>query len=61
MMQVFKARWYGTLVALKVLVRDNAAVAAALQHEANVLEGIRHPHIVNYLDYIIGEHGTVSS
>ena len=60
-LQVYKARWHGTLVAVKALIGESQADAEALQHEAAILEGLHHSHIVHYFDYIIGEDGTVRS
>ena len=59
-MQVYKARFHGSPVAVKAMIGEEGADAAALQHEAAILEGLRHSHIVHYLDCIVDvEDGTV--
>ena len=58
--QVYKARFHGSPVAVKAMIGEEGADAAALQHEAAILEGLRHSHIVHYLDCIVDvEDGTV--
>ncbi len=58
--QVYKARFHGSPVAVKALVGEEGTEASALQEEATILESLRHPHIVHYLDCIVDkEDGTV--
>ena len=57
--EVYKARWHGTLVAVKALVSDEAPKVAAFQHECNILESLHHTHVVHHFDSLIGEEGTV--
>ena len=59
-MQVYKARWYGTLVAVKVLMSEEPEEVEAFKHEAAVLEQLRHLHIVSYYGQICEEDGTVT-
>ena len=59
-MQVYKARWYGTLVAVKVLISEEPEEVEAFKHEAAVLEQLRHLHIVSYYGQICGEDGMVT-
>ena len=58
--QVYKARYHGSPIAVKAMIGEECANAAALQQEAAILEGLRHPHIVHYLDCILDkDDGTV--
>ena len=58
--QVYKARFHGSPVAVKAVIGEDCNDAAALWQEAAILEGLRHPHIVHFLDCIVDEeNGTV--
>ena len=59
-MQVYKARWHGTLVAVKVLKSEDPDEAEAFSHETSILENLHHLHVVAYYDAIITADGTVS-
>ena len=43
--QVYKARWHGTLVAVKVLKSEDPSEAEAFLHEISILEGLHHLHV----------------
>ena len=58
-MQVYKARWHGTLVAVKALISDDAVRAEDFQRECQMLEALHHAHVVHHFDSIVGEDGTV--
>ena len=60
MLQVYKARWHGTLVAVKVLKSEDPEEAEAFSHETSILENLHHLHVVAYYDSIVTEDGTVS-
>ena len=60
LVQVYKARFHGTPVAVKAIIGEDCCDAAALRQEAAILECLRHTHIVHYLDCIVAEEaGTV--
>ena len=59
--QVYKARWHGTLVAVKVLQSEDAAEAGAFRQEVSLLEGLHHLHVVAYYDHMVAQDGTVSA
>ena len=46
--QVYKARWHGTLVAVKVLKSEDPSEAEAFLHEISILEGLHHLHVRFY-------------
>jgi serine/threonine protein kinase len=58
---VYKARWHGTLVAVKVLQSEDAAEANAFRREVSLLEGLHHLHVVAYYDHMVAQDGTVSA
>ena len=58
---MYKARWHGLLVAVKALVNRDSNEEAAFRHEVAVLQTLRHPHVVSYLDYIVDDDGSVST
>lgn len=60
-LQVYKARWKGTLVAVKVLTSQDAAHRAEFAREIAMLEHLRHSHVVNYLGHIYGRDNQVMS
>ena len=55
--QVYKARWQGLLVAVKILNADDTSQQDDFRKEVAMLEGLRHTHIVNYLGHIFQESG----
>jgi serine/threonine protein kinase len=59
--QVYKARWKGTLVAVKVLSSQDALSKAEFARETAMLELLtqRHSHVVNYLDHFFGSDDQV--
>ena len=57
--QVYKARWHGTLVAVKVLKSEDPDEAEAFTRETSILENLHHLHVVAYYDHILTEDGTV--
>ena len=60
--QVYKARWQGTLVAVKILHADESKESSQqddFKKEVAMLEGLRHTHIVNYLGHLFEESGEV--
>ena len=58
-LQVYKARWQGLLVAVKILSAEESAQQEEFKKEVAMLEALRHPHIVNYLGHIFQESGEV--
>eukprot|EP00955_Chlamydomonas_euryale_P051413 354861-Chlamydomonas_euryale.AAC.22 len=44
--EVYRARWCGTVVAVKVLKDFNAAAMGDFRTELNVLQKVHHPHTV---------------
>ena len=58
-MQVFKARWHGTLVAVKALISDDPIEGQKFERECSMLQNLHHAHIVHSFDSIIGNDGTV--
>ncbi len=58
--QVYKGRWNGVLVAVKVL-NDNAAEGMKnFQQECAILERLRHPNIVKFFGTASNAEGHVS-
>ena len=55
--QVYKARWQGLLVAVKILNAEESAQQEEFKKEVAMLEALRHPHIVNYLGHLFQESG----
>jgi serine/threonine protein kinase len=53
--QVYKGRWAGTLVAVKVMSGQDAVQKQQFQQEVELLMQLRHPCIVNYLGHIIND------
>ena len=58
-LQVYKARWQGLLVAVKILNAEESAQQEEFKKEVAMLEALRHPHIVNYLGHLFQESGEV--
>ena len=58
-LQVYKARWHGTLVAVKVLKSEDPDEAEAFSRETSILENLHHLHVVAYYDHIVTADGTV--
>lgn len=46
---VHKARWHGTIVAVKVLKETNVVALGDFRTELNVLQKVHHPHTVQFL------------
>jgi len=46
---VYKAKWYGTVVAVKVLKETGAVALGDFRTELNVLQKVHHPHTVQFL------------
>lgn len=46
---VHKARWHGTIVAVKVLKAENEVALGDFRTELNVLQKVHHPHCVQFL------------
>ena len=57
--QVYKARWQGLLVAVKILNAEESAQQEEFKKEVAMLEALRHPHIVNYLGHLFQDSGEV--
>lgn len=47
--QVYKGRWRGVLVAVKVLHHSSKENYDDLMREAAILRRLRHPNVVNFL------------
>ena len=58
-LQVYKARWQGLLVAVKILSAEDSSQQDDFRKEVAMLEGLRHTHIVNYLGHLFQESGEV--
>ncbi|BDA51290.1 probable serine/threonine-protein kinase DDB_G0281745 at C-terminar half [Coccomyxa sp. Obi] len=54
--KVYKAKWNGTPVAVKVLKDNSDSQRAAFVREANMLQALRHPNIVCYMGCAITDH-----
>ena len=50
-MQVYKARWHGTLVAVRLLATESIASAKTALEAAAIVHTLRHPHVLTSLDY----------
>ncbi|BDA49507.1 Integrin-linked protein kinase 1 [Coccomyxa sp. Obi] len=46
---VHKAKWYGTIVAVKILRRSDAVAVGDFRTELNTLQKVHHPHAVQFL------------
>ncbi len=44
---VYKARWHGTIVAVKILKETGAVALGDFRTELNVLQKVHHPHTVS--------------
>ncbi len=60
-MQVYKGKWRGLVVAVKILTSTDLVQQAQFREETKLLESLRHPHIVNYLGHVFKEDEEVSS
>lgn len=58
-LQVYKARWQGLLVAVRILNAEESSQQDDFKKEVAMLEALRHTHIVNYLGHIYEESGEV--
>ena len=58
---MYKARWQGLLVAVKILNAEESAQQEEFKKEVAMLEALRHPHIVNYLGHLFQESGEVGA
>ena len=54
-MQVYKGKWRGLVVAVKILTSTDLVQQAQFREETKLLESLRHPHVVNYLGHIFKE------
>ncbi len=59
MTQVYKGRWNGMLVAVKVLHTSVGEVMADFQRECATLERLRHSHVIMYLGMASNAEGQV--
>ena len=57
--QVYKARWHGTLVAVKALSSNAPADKEAFEDECAILQDLHHTHVVHHFFSGIGDDGTV--
>ena len=58
--QVYKGRWNGVLVAVKVLNTAAAEVLEDFHRECAILEQLRHPNIIKYFGTASNAEGQVS-
>jgi len=59
MCQVYKAKWNGTVVAVKVLTNNSDSQREAFVKEANMLQALRYPNVVSYLGCAISDQNEV--
>ena len=59
MTQVYKGRWSGMLVAVKVLHTSVGEAMADFQRECAILERLRHSHVIMYLGMASNAEGQV--
>ena len=59
-LQVYKGRWNGVLVAVKVLNTAAAEVLEDFHRECAILERLRHPNIIKYFGTASNAEGQVS-
>ena len=59
MCQVYKAKWNGTAVAVKVLSNNSESQREAFVKEANMLQALRYPNVVRYLGCAISDQNEV--
>ena len=60
LVQVYKGRWNGVLVAVKVLNTSTEEVMEDFQRECAILERLRHPNIIKYFGSASNAEGQVS-
>ena len=60
-LQVYKGRWNGVLVAVKVLNTAAAEVLEDFHRECAILERLRHPNIIKYFGTASNAEGQVST
>ena len=58
---MYKGKWRGLAVAVKVLTSRDLVQQAQFREETKLLESLRHPHVVNYLGHVFKENDEVSS
>lgn len=58
-MQVYKAKWNGTVVAVKVLNDNSESQRAQFVKEANMLQALRYPNVVSYMGCAISDDNEV--
>lgn len=58
-LQVYKGRWNGMLVAVKVLHTSVGEAMSDFQRECAVLERLRHSHVIMYLGMASNAEGQV--
>ena len=59
-LQVYKGKWRGLVVAVKILTSKDLVQQDQFREETKLLESLRHPHIVNYLGHIFEDDKEVS-
>ena len=59
-MQVYKGRWNGVLVAVKILKAGAAEDLGDFRRECSILERLRHPNIIKYFGMASNAEGQVS-
>ena len=59
-MQVYKGRWNGVLVAVKVLKAGATEDLDDFRRECSILERLRHPNIIKYFGMASNAEGQVS-
>ena len=57
---MYKGRWNGVLVAVKILNAPAAEVMEDFQRECTILERLRHPNIIKYFGTASNAEGNVS-
>lgn len=56
---MYKAKWNGTVVAVKVLSNNSESQREAFVKEANMLQALRYPNVVTYLGCAISDQNEV--
>ena len=59
-MQVYKGRWNGVLVAVKILKAVATEGLDDFRRECSILERLRHPNIIKYFGMASNAEGQVS-
>ena len=60
-LQVYKGRFHQALVAVKVLPYEGAPEDQEVLQEIAILEGLRHPNVVTYMNHFLNEAHQVLS